>query len=39
MAQACMADLMAGPLKGKKLKMHKTDPGTGEKTMIEVGGK
>ncbi len=38
LAQACMADLMAGPLKGKKLKMHKTDLGTGEKTVIELGG-
>lgn len=37
LAQACMADLIRGPLKGKKLKMHKTDPKTGEKSVIELG--
>lgn len=38
LAQACMADLVRGPLKGKKLRMHKTDPKTGEKSVIELGG-
>jgi hemolysin-activating ACP:hemolysin acyltransferase len=38
MAQACMVDLIRGPLKGKRLKMHKTDAKTGEKTVIELGG-
>ncbi len=37
LAQVCMADLVQGPLKGKKLKMHKTDPKTGEKSVIELG--
>lgn len=37
LAQACMADLIKGPLKGKKLRMHKTDPKTGEKTTMELG--
>jgi len=37
LAQACMADLIRGPLKGKRLKMHKTDPKTGEKTVVELG--
>lgn len=38
LAQACMADLVRGPLQGKKLRMHKTDPKTGEKSVIELGG-
>lgn len=38
LAQACMADLVRGPLQGKKLRMHKTDPKTAEKTVIELGG-
>ncbi len=38
LAQACLSDLITGPLKGKKLKMHKTDPQTGEKSVIELGG-
>ncbi|WP_417452081.1 toxin-activating lysine-acyltransferase [Kordiimonas sp.] len=38
LAQACLSDLITGPLKGKKLKMHKTDPQTGEKSIIELGG-
>ncbi|WP_417464550.1 hypothetical protein [Kordiimonas sp.] len=38
-AQACLSDLITGPLKGKKLKMHKTDPKAGEKTVIELGEK
>lgn len=37
LAQVCMADLMQGPLKGKKLRMHKTDPKTREKSVIELG--
>ena len=37
LAQACMADLVRGPLKDRKLKMHKTDPKTGQKTVIELG--
>ena len=38
LVQVCLADLVQGPLKGMKLKMHKTDPTNGEKTVIEVGG-
>ncbi len=38
LAQACLSDLITGPLKGKKLKMHKADPQTGEKSVIELGG-
>lgn len=33
-----MADLMNAPLKGNKLKMHKLDPATKGKTVIEIGG-
>lgn len=39
LAQACLADLINVPFKGKRLRMHKTDPKTGDKTMIELGGK
>lgn len=38
LAKACMDDLMAGPLKGQKLKMRKVDPKSGEKAVIEIGG-
>ncbi len=38
LAQACLSDLITGVLKGKSLKMHKTDPQTGEKSVIELGG-
>ena len=38
LAQACMADFVRGPLKGAKVRMHKTDPKSGEKTTITLGG-
>lgn len=38
LAEACLSDLLAGPLAGKKLKMQRTDAKTGEKTTIELGG-
>ncbi|WP_417460050.1 hypothetical protein [Kordiimonas sp.] len=38
LAQVCLSDLITGVLKGKSLKMHKTDPQTGEKSVIELGG-
>ncbi len=37
-AQACLHDLLTGPLKGKKMKMQRTDAKTGEKSTIELGG-
>ena len=37
LAQACLADLLNGPLKGRRVKMHKTDLNTGEKTVVELG--
>ena len=37
LAEACLADLITGPLKGAKLKMHKTDPKTLERSVVEVG--
>lgn len=37
LAQACMADLIRGPLAGGKVRMHKTDPKTGEKGVIMLG--
>ena len=39
LGHACLHDLITGPLKGQKLKMHRTDPKTGEKTVIELGEK
>lgn len=38
LAEACLSDLLTGPLKGKKLKMQRTDAKTGEKSTIELGG-
>lgn len=38
LAQACLHDLITGPLKDQKLKMHKTDPKTRERTIVEIGG-
>ncbi len=38
LAQACLHDLVSGPLAGAKLKMHKTDPKTGERSVAEIGG-
>ncbi len=38
LAQACLHDLLTGPLKGKKIKMQRTDAKTGEKSIIELGG-
>jgi cytolysin-activating lysine-acyltransferase len=39
LVEACIADLMNGPLKGQKIKVQKTDPKTGEKSVIKLGGK
>ncbi len=38
LAEACLSDLLTGPLKGKKLKMQRVDAKTGEKSTIELGG-
>lgn len=38
LAEICMNDLIQGPLKGKTLKMHKTNPQAKERTTVEVGG-
>lgn len=32
-----IADLIAGPLAGKDLNLHRTDPATGERTVVTVG--
>ena len=37
MAEVMLADMMKGPFKGKTFKFHKTDPKSGEKTVIRVG--
>ncbi|MEL6530126.1 MAG: toxin-activating lysine-acyltransferase [Pseudomonadota bacterium] len=31
-----IADLVAGPLKGKAFKFHQTDPATGKKVVVEI---
>lgn len=33
-----MADLITGPFKGKKFKFHHTDPVSGERKVMELGG-
>lgn len=38
MADQMLADLITGPFKGKKFKFHHTDPGTGERKIMELGG-
>ncbi|MFC3052818.1 transposase [Kordiimonas pumila] len=38
LVEACLHDLITGPLKGIPLKMQKTDPKTGEKSVITLGG-
>ncbi|MEM6682753.1 MAG: toxin-activating lysine-acyltransferase [Pseudomonadota bacterium] len=38
LAEACLADLLQGPLKGKKVKFHRTDPATGKRDVVELGG-
>ncbi len=39
MADKMLADLMNGPFKDKKFKFHHTDPKTGERKVVELGGK
>ncbi|MEM6833334.1 MAG: toxin-activating lysine-acyltransferase [Pseudomonadota bacterium] len=36
-AEACLADLLQGPLKGKRVKFHRTDPETGTRDVVELG--
>jgi len=38
MADQMLADLIQGPFKGKKFKFHHTDPGNGERKIMELGG-
>jgi cytolysin-activating lysine-acyltransferase len=38
LAEICLADLLQGPLKGKTVKFHKTDPATGKRDVLELGG-
>tara|TARA_R110002073_G_scaffold232347_1_gene393431 strand:+ start:124 stop:798 length:675 start_codon:yes stop_codon:yes gene_type:complete len=38
MADQMLADLIQGPLKGKKFKFHHTDPATGQRKVMELGG-
>ncbi|MFC3052821.1 transposase [Kordiimonas pumila] len=38
LVEACLHDLITGPLKGMTLHMQKTDPKTGEKSIIKLGG-
>ncbi|MGD1955582.1 MAG: toxin-activating lysine-acyltransferase [Sphingomonadales bacterium] len=37
-AEACLADLLQGPLKGKTVKFHRTDPETGTRDVVELAG-
>jgi cytolysin-activating lysine-acyltransferase len=37
LTEACLADLITGPLKGAKLKMHKTDPKTLKRSVVVIG--
>lgn len=39
MADKMLADLVQGPFKGKKFKFHHTDPKSGERKVMELGGK
>jgi cytolysin-activating lysine-acyltransferase len=38
LAEAMFADLMNGPFKGKQFSLHRTDPNTGVKDKITLGG-
>ncbi|WP_417624702.1 toxin-activating lysine-acyltransferase [Paremcibacter congregatus] len=38
MADQMLADMITGPFKGKKFKFHHTDPATGERKVMELGG-
>lgn len=38
LAEAMLADLLAGPFAGKRFSMHRTDPATGRKDKITLGG-
>ena len=37
-ADQMLADMIQGPFKGKKFKFHHTDPETGERKVMELGG-
>lgn len=39
MADKMLTDLIQGPFKGKKFKFHHTDPKSGERKIMELGGK
>jgi len=38
LADKMLADLIQGPFKGKKFKFHHTDPKTGQRKVMELGG-
>ena len=38
MVEAMLADLMNTVLKGQRFKFHKTDPTTGKRDTVEIGG-
>lgn len=38
LAEVMLADLIAGPFAGKRFSLHRTDPATGRKDKITVGG-
>tara|TARA_B100001939_G_scaffold345726_1_gene362958 strand:- start:372 stop:527 length:156 start_codon:yes stop_codon:yes gene_type:complete len=38
LADNMLADLIQGPFKGKKFKFHHTDPQTGARKVVELGG-
>ena len=38
MVEAMLADLMSTALKGQRFKFHKTDPATGKRDTVEIGG-
>jgi len=38
MADQMLADLITGPFKTKKFKFHHTDPASGERKVMELGG-
>lgn len=38
LAEAMLADLVSGPFAGLRFSLHRTDPGTGRKDKITVGG-
>ena len=38
MVEQMRADLMGTALKGQRFKFHKTDPTTGKRDTVEIGG-